>query len=77
MTNREAKTELMKINTIANIPVTVGGEPIREVESFVYLGSVVDQQGGMDQDITLTARIGKARAAFITLKTSGHLEESA
>ena len=39
--NRQ-KTELMKMNTTANVPVTVGGEPIREVESFVYLGSVVD-----------------------------------
>nr|KAG5694142.1 hypothetical protein BaRGS_001469 [Batillaria attramentaria] len=28
------KTELMKINTTANTPVTVGGEPIREVEFF-------------------------------------------
>ena len=56
------KTELMKMNTTANAPVTVGGEPIREVESFVYLGSVVDQQGGTDRDVT--ARIGKARAAF-------------
>ena len=35
------KTELMKMNTTANAPVTVGGEPIGEVESFVYLGSVV------------------------------------
>ena len=60
------KTELMKMNTIANAPVTVGGEPIREVESFVYLGSVVDQQGGTDRDIT--ARIGKARGAFVMLK---------
>nr|KAG5687489.1 hypothetical protein BaRGS_017081 [Batillaria attramentaria] len=51
------KTELMKINTTANTPVTVGGEPIREVESFVYLGSVVDGQGGTDRDVT--ARIGK------------------
>nr|KAG5686717.1 hypothetical protein BaRGS_020243 [Batillaria attramentaria] len=42
------KTELKKINTTANTPVTVGGEPIREVESFVYLGSVVDGQGGTD-----------------------------
>ena len=25
------------MNTTANAPVTVGGEPIREVESFVYL----------------------------------------
>ena len=28
------KTELMKMNTTANEPVTVGGEPIRELESF-------------------------------------------
>nr|KAG5714913.1 hypothetical protein BaRGS_000401 [Batillaria attramentaria] len=60
------KTELMKINTTASTPVTVGGEPIREVESFVYLGSVVDGQGGTDRDVT--ARIGKARAAMVMLK---------
>ena len=60
------KTELMKMNTTANAPITVGGEPIREVESFVYLGSVVDQQGGTDRDVT--AIIGKARAAFVMLK---------
>ena len=56
----------MKMNTTANTQVTVGGELIREVECFVYLGSVVDQQGGTDQDVT--ARIGKARAAFVMFK---------
>ena len=60
------KTELMKMNTTVNTPVTVGGKPIKEVESFVYLGSVVDQQGGTDRDVT--ARIGKASAAFVMLK---------
>ena len=60
------KTELMKINTTAYAPVTVVGEPIREVESFVYLGSVVDKQEGMNRDVS--SRIGKARAAFIMLK---------
>ena len=59
------KTELMKMNTTANAPVTAGGEPIREV-SFVYLGSVVDQQGSTDRGVT--ARTGKARAAFVMLK---------
>ena len=54
------------MNTTANAPVTVSGEPITEVESFVYLESVVDQQGGTDQ--VVTARIGKARAAFVMLK---------
>ena len=60
------KTELMKMNRTANAPVTGGREPIREVKSFVYLGSVVDLQGGTDRDVT--ARIGKARAAFVMLK---------
>ena len=60
------KTELMKMNTTANALVTVSGDPIREVESFIYLGSVVDQQGCTDRDVT--ARIGKARAAFVMLK---------
>ena len=54
------------MNTTANAPITVGGEPIREVESFDYLGSVFDHQGGTDRDVT--ARIGKARAAFVMLK---------
>ena len=56
----------MKMNTTPSTPVTVGGEPIKEVDSFVYLRSVVDQQVGTDQDVT--ARIGKARAAFVMLK---------
>ena len=60
------KTELMKINTNANTPITVGGEPIKEVESFLYLGSTITKQGGTDEDVL--PRIGKARGAFIMLK---------
>ena len=61
------KTELIKINTTANTPITVGGEPIKEVKSFVYLGSTITKQGGTDEDET--SRIGKARArgAFIII----------
>ena len=57
------KTELMKMNTTANTPITVGSESIRDVESFVYLGSVIDKQGGTDHDVR--ERIGKARGAFV------------
>ena len=32
----------------------------------MYLGSLIDRQGGTDRDVT--ARIGKARAAFVMLK---------
>ena len=60
------KTEMIKINTTAKTPVTVGARPIKVVDSFVYLGSIVDQQGGTDQDVT--ARVGKARRAFNMLR---------
>ena len=52
--------------TTANTPVTVGEEPIREVDSFIYVGSAVDRRGGTDRDVT--ARTGKARAAFVMFK---------
>ena len=60
------KTEVIRINATVNAPITVNGEPVKEVESFVYLGSVIDKQGGTDRDVA--ARIGKARGAFVTLK---------
>lgn len=60
------KTELIKINTTAQIPVIVGGEPIRKVESFIYLGSVVDTKAGTEHDIIF--RLGKVRSAPTMLK---------
>ena len=60
------KTKILKINYTNNNPVTLQGSPLEEVESFTYLGSIFNQQGGTDADVK--ARIGKARAAFIQLK---------
>ena len=62
----QKKTEILRINTDSCAPITVNGKPVNEVNSFVYLGSVVDAQGGTDKDIS--ARINKARASFVTLK---------
>ena len=64
----------MRTNATANTPITVGGEPVKEVESFVYLGSVIDKQGGTDQDVklngfcasTFPTCIDSARAAGAT-----------
>ena len=36
------------------------------MDSFFYLGSAIDKQGGTDRDVT--AGIGKARAAFVMLE---------
>ena len=60
------KTNIISINSAINNTVTVGGEPIMEVNSFTYLGSIIDKEGGTDNDVM--ARIGKARTAFIILK---------
>jgi hypothetical protein len=41
------------------------GSSVKEADSFIYLGSVVDRQGGTDHD---KSRIGKARVASTLLK---------
>ncbi|XP_028649227.2 LOW QUALITY PROTEIN: uncharacterized protein LOC114645554 [Erpetoichthys calabaricus] len=60
------KTKIIKINSSSNNPVILNGSSLEEIQSFTYLGSIIDQQGGTDTDVK--ARIGKARAAFIQLK---------
>ena len=42
------------------------GEGLEEVESFRYLGSIVDTRGGTEADVK--TRISKARAAFHILR---------
>ena len=62
----KGKSKILKCNTENTNPITLDGETLEEVETFKYLGSIVDKQGGSDADVK--ARIGKARAAFLQLK---------
>ena len=55
------KTKVMRLNNINENPVSMSKGNIEEVSSFVYLGSVVNTDGGTDEDVK--ARIVKARAA--------------
>lgn len=61
-----SKTEVMRINNRQQDPVQLQQEDIKEVDKFVYLGSVVSKDGGTDEDIK--SRINKARHAFHTLR---------
>ena len=63
--NRE-KTKVLKINTMITEPVQLDDDLLEEVDSFTYLGSVVDIQGGTEADVK--ARSGKSRAVFPQLK---------
>ena len=57
----KGESKIIKINS----SITLQGEVLYEVQSFTYLGSIVDTNGGTGSDVR--ARIGKARAAFIVL----------
>ena len=68
------KTKILSLNTTTNNPVTLREEPLEEVDSFTYLGSIINLQGGTDEDVK--ARIQKARTAFVILrKVSLELKE--
>ncbi|VDP73603.1 unnamed protein product [Schistosoma mattheei] len=62
----KGKTKVLKYNTENTKPITLDGETLEDVESFTYLGSIIDKQGGSDAEVK--TRIGKARAAFLQLK---------
>ncbi|VDP24851.1 unnamed protein product [Schistosoma margrebowiei] len=62
----KGKTDVLKFKAENKNPITLDGETLENVESFTYLGSIIDEQGGSDSDVK--ARIGKARVAFLQLK---------
>ena len=60
------KTEVMRVNNRQQDPVRLHQEDIKEVDKFVYLGSVVSKDEGTDEAIE--CRMNKARHAFNTLR---------
>ncbi|VDP12312.1 unnamed protein product [Schistosoma margrebowiei] len=60
------KTKVLKFKTKNSNPITLDGETLEDVESFTYLGTIIDEQGGSDADVK--TKIGKARIAFLQLK---------
>ena len=59
------KTKSMRINTTNDSPIMLDKGAVEDVSSFKYLGSIVNTNGGTDEDVK--ERIGKARTAFNTL----------
>ncbi|VDP41317.1 unnamed protein product [Schistosoma margrebowiei] len=64
----KGKTKVLKYNTENTNPITLDGETPEDVESFTYLGSIIDEQGGPCSDADVKVKIGKATAAFLHLK---------
>ena len=57
---------MIKIHAKTTTPILMNNTALEEVESFTYLGSVVDTTGGTDADIK--SRINKARVVFNMLR---------
>ena len=61
------KTKVMS-NDPNRAPILINNQVLEYVDRvFTYLGSVVDPQGGTEEDIKL--RLGRARAAFTRMKS--------
>ena len=61
-------TNIVKANTKNNNPITLKGEPLEETDSFTYLGSTKNKNGGTEEDVK--ARIKKARVTHIIVINS-------
>ena len=59
------KTEVMTLIVNAQAPVLLDDQALPSTETFTYLGSVVRQDGGTNDDIQ--SRLSKARNAFRSL----------
>ncbi|VDP47843.1 unnamed protein product [Schistosoma margrebowiei] len=62
----KGKTKVLKYNTENTNPIILDRETLEDVESFMYLESIFDEQGGSHLDVK--ERIGKARTAFLQFK---------
>ncbi|VDP56151.1 unnamed protein product [Schistosoma margrebowiei] len=47
----KGKTKFLKCDTERINPITLDGETLEDVESFTYLGSIIDEQGGSGADV--------------------------
>ncbi|VDO48953.1 unnamed protein product [Schistosoma margrebowiei] len=62
----KGKSRILRYNTTCNNGITLDGDALKDVKSFTYLGSIIDEHFGSDADMKV--RIGKAGAAFLQLK---------
>lgn len=60
------KTKIIKINTEREMGIFVEEEEIESVQKFCYLGSILDKNGRIEEEVN--ARINKAQNAFYMLR---------
>ncbi|VDP55768.1 unnamed protein product [Schistosoma margrebowiei] len=61
----KGKSKILRYNTACTNPVTIDGEDLKDVKTFTYLGRIIGEHGGSDEDVKV--QIGKARSAYLQL----------
>ncbi|VDP75376.1 unnamed protein product [Schistosoma mattheei] len=62
----KGRREILRYNTACTNPITIDGEHLENVKTFIFLGSIINEHGRSDADVK--ALIGKARAVYLQLK---------
>ena len=65
------KMEVLRMNCWDHTPVTLEGQVLRNVESFIYLGSTLNETGGLHKDFGVWIR--KAWGSFTKMRTIWNL----
>ena len=60
------KSKVMRVNAKNDRRIEINGEQVDKVEEFMYLGALLDKEGGTTQDIQ--HRLSKARQAFYGMR---------
>ena len=47
----KGKNKVLRVNATNTSPIMLEDTALEEMESFVYLGSIVDNEGGTDADV--------------------------
>ena len=74
LTINEQKTKILKINAGTYEPATIEGAELGEVESFTYLGSVMDKSGEADADVKTRISIQHAKKG-LELQRNRHIHQ--
>ncbi|VDP71301.1 unnamed protein product [Schistosoma mattheei] len=62
----QRKSKILQYNTARTNEITPDGEDLEDVKTIIYLGGIIDEHGGPDEDVKV--QIVKARAAYLQLQ---------
>ncbi|VDP48358.1 unnamed protein product [Schistosoma margrebowiei] len=60
---QKGKSKILRYNKTCTSQITLDGEALEDVKTFIYLGSTIDKHDGLDADVKV--QVDKAGAAYL------------